>query len=93
VQVQLEHGSTLWVYSVKRDPTSSLGTMVYPRSHPCKSLEYGKLSFQLAVSHQAGTVDSRADHNEQDNKSETYRGYREKVVWKTTEDLEWIRGP
>jgi hypothetical protein len=67
--------------------------VVYPHSHPCKSLEYGKLGFQLAVSHQAGTVDSRADRNEKDNKSEAYQGYRKKMVWKTTEDLEWIRGP
>jgi predicted acetyltransferase len=78
---------------VKHDPTSALGTMVYPHSHPCKSLKYGQLGFQLAVSYQAGTVDSRADRNEQDNKSEAYQGYRKKMVWKTTEDLEWIRGP
>jgi hypothetical protein len=91
--VQLEHGSTLRVYSVKHDPTSTLGTAVYPHSHLCKSVKYRKLSFQLAVSHQVGTVDSRADRNEQDNKSEALQGCRKKLVWKTTEDLEWIRGP
>jgi hypothetical protein len=74
--VKLEHGSTLRVYSVKHDPTSTLGTMVYPHSHLCKSLKYGQLGFQLAVSYQAGTVDSRADRNEKDNKSEALQGYR-----------------
>jgi hypothetical protein len=72
MQVQLEHGSTLQVYSAKCDPTSALGTMVYPHSHLCKSLENGKLSCQLVNSHQEGTVDSWPDRNEQDNKSETY---------------------
>jgi hypothetical protein len=43
--------------------------------------------------HQAGTVDSRVDHNEQGIKPETYQGYRKQVFWKTTEDLEWIRDP
>jgi hypothetical protein len=53
----------------------SLGTVVHPRSHLCKSLEYMKLSCQLANGHQVGTIDSRVDRNEQDNKFETYRGY------------------
>jgi hypothetical protein len=52
------------VYSVKSDLTSSLGTVVYPHNHLCKSVKYGQLGCQLAVSHQAGTVDSREDHNE-----------------------------
>jgi hypothetical protein len=93
VQVQLEYGSTLWVYSAKRGPMSALGTVVYPHSHLCKSLKYRQLGCQRANSHQAGTVDSRVDHNEQGIKPETYQGYRKQVVWKTTEDLEWIRDP
>jgi hypothetical protein len=52
-----------------------------------------QLVFQHANSHQAGTVDSRVDHNEQGIKPETCQGYREKMVWKTTEDLERIRDP
>jgi hypothetical protein len=44
-------------------------------------------------SHQVGTVDSRVDHNEQSIKPETYQGYQNKVVQKTTEDLERIRDP
>jgi hypothetical protein len=52
-----------------------------------------QLVFQHANSHQAGTVKSRVDHNEQGIKPETCQGYREKMVWKTTEDLEWIRDP
>jgi hypothetical protein len=43
--------------------------------------------------HQAGTVDSLVDRNEQGIKPETYQGYRKKVLWKMTEDLEWIRDP
>jgi hypothetical protein len=43
--------------------------------------------------YQAGTVDSRVDRNEQGIKPETYQGYRKKVFWKMTEDLEWIRDP
>jgi hypothetical protein len=39
MQVQLEHGSTLRVYSAKRGPMSVLGTAVYPRSHMCMSLK------------------------------------------------------
>jgi hypothetical protein len=78
---------------MKRDLTSAPGTEVYPHNHPCKSLEYGKLIFHLAVSHHAGTVDSGVDRNEHDNKSETYQVYREKMILNTTEDLERIRGP
>jgi hypothetical protein len=44
-------------------------------------------------SHQAGTVDSQVDHNEQVIKIETYRGYRKQVLWKMTEELEWIQDP
>jgi hypothetical protein len=40
--------------------------------------------------HQAGTIDSRVDRNEQGIKLETYQGYQKKVFWKMTEDLEWI---
>jgi hypothetical protein len=71
-----------------------LGTIVYPHSHLCMSLKkIGKLGFQRANNHQAGTVESRVDHNEQGIKPETYQGYREKMVWKTVEDLERIRDP
>jgi len=52
-----------------------------------------QLVCQHANSHQAGTVDSRVDHNERGIKPETCQGYREKVVRKTTEDLERIRDP
>jgi hypothetical protein len=52
-----------------------------------------QLGCQRANSHQAGTVDSRVDHNEQGIEPETCQGYRKQVVWKTTEDLEWIRDP
>jgi hypothetical protein len=76
VQVKLEHGSTLQVYSVKRDLTSALGTMVYPHNHLCKSVKYGYLGFHIAISYQVGTIESQADHNEKDNKSEAYQGYR-----------------
>jgi hypothetical protein len=78
---------------MNHDPMSSLVTVIYPRSHPCKSLEYGQLSFQIEVNHQEGTIDSRVDRNEQDNKSETYQGYREKMVRNTIKDIERIRGP
>ena len=44
-------------------------------------------------SHQAGTVESQVDHNEQGIKPETYQGYRKQVVQKTTEDLKWIQDP
>ena len=37
-------------------------------------------------SHQAGTVNSRVDHNEQGIKPETCQGYQEKVFQKTIED-------
>ena len=52
-----------------------------------------QLVFQHVISHQAGTVGSRVDHNEQGIKPETYQGYREQMVWKTTEDLEQIQDP
>jgi hypothetical protein len=44
-------------------------------------------------SHQAGTVESRVDHNEKGIEPETCQGYRKKVVQKTTEDLKHIRDP
>ena len=40
--------------------------------------------------HQAGTVDSRVDYNEQGIKPETYQGYQKQVFRKMTEDLEQI---
>jgi hypothetical protein len=52
-----------------------------------------QLGFQCANSHQAGIVGSQVDHNEQGIKPDTCQGYRKKVVWKTTEELEWIRDP
>jgi hypothetical protein len=52
-----------------------------------------QLGCQHTNSHQAGTVESQVDHNEQGIEPETCQGYREKMVWKTTEDLEWIRDP
>jgi hypothetical protein len=52
-----------------------------------------QLVFQHANSHHAGTVDSWVDHNEQGIKPETRQGYREKMVRKTTKDLERIRDP
>jgi hypothetical protein len=41
-------------------------------------------------SHQAGTINSRVDRNEQGIKPKTYQGYRNQMVWNTTEDLERI---
>jgi hypothetical protein len=55
--------------------------------------KYWQLVCQHVNSHQAGTVDSRVDHNEQRIKPETCQGYQEKMVWTTTEDLEQIRDP
>jgi hypothetical protein len=52
--------------------------------------KYWQLGCQCTNSHQAGIVESRADHNEQGIEPETYQGYREKMVWKTTKDLEQI---
>jgi hypothetical protein len=52
-----------------------------------------KLGCQHAINQQVGTVESRVDHNEQGIEPETCQGYREKMVWKTTEDLERIRDP
>jgi hypothetical protein len=73
---------------------------VCPRYHgiPSQSPVYvprkdWQLVCQLANSHQAGTVDSRVDHNEKGIKPKTYQGYREQMVRKTNEDLEWIRDP
>ena len=50
-----------------------------------------QLVCQHVNSYQAGTVGSRVDHNEQGIKPETCQGYQEKMVRKTTEDLECIR--
>jgi hypothetical protein len=73
---------------------------VYPRYRgiPPQSPVYvpkkdRQLGCQCVNSHQAGTVESQADHNEQGIKPETCQGYRNKVVRKTTKDLEWIRDP
>jgi hypothetical protein len=52
-----------------------------------------QLSCQLTNSHQASTVENQVDYNEQGIKLKTYRGYRKKVVGKTSEDLKWIRDP
>jgi hypothetical protein len=93
VQVELEYEITFQVYSVRRGPMSSLGTVVYPRSHLCNSLRQRKLGCQRASSHQASTIDCRVDHNEKGIKPETYQGYRKKVFWKMTEDLERIQDP
>jgi hypothetical protein len=49
-----------------------------------------QLGCQHVNSYQASTIKSRVDHNEQGIEPETCQGYQEKVVWKTTEDLEWI---
>jgi hypothetical protein len=70
-----------------------LGTVVYTHSHLCKSMIYRQIGCQLANNYQAGTVDSRVDRNEKGIKPETYQGYRNKVFWKTTENLERIRHP
>jgi hypothetical protein len=73
---------------------------VYPRYRgiPLQSPVYvpnkdWQLGCQHANSHQAGTVESRVDHNEKGIEPETYQGYREKMVRKTTEDLKQIRDP
>jgi hypothetical protein len=94
VQVQLKYGSTLWVYFAK------CWSDVRPRYRgiPPQSPVYvprkdWQLVFQHVNNYQAGTVDSRVDHNEQGIKPETCQGYREKMVQKMTEDLEWIRDP
>jgi hypothetical protein len=52
-----------------------------------------QLGCQRTNGHQMGTVESRVDDNEQGIKPETCQGYREQMVWKKTEDLEWIRDP
>ena len=94
MQVQLENGSTLRVYSAKRGPMSILGTMVYPHSHLCMSLKKNwQLGRQRANSHQAGIVKSRVDHNEQGIETKTCQKYRKQVVGKINEDLEWIWDP
>jgi hypothetical protein len=60
---------------------------VYPRYHgiPPQSPVYvpkkdRQLGCQHANSHQASTVGSRVDHNEQVIKPETYQGYQKQVV-------------
>jgi hypothetical protein len=64
-----------------------------PQSPVYVPRKYQQLVCQHLNSHQAGTVDSRVDHNEQGIKPETCQGYQEQMVWKTTEDLERIRDP
>jgi hypothetical protein len=70
---------------------------VYPRYrgiHPQSPVYVLNKNWQLgcqhANSHQAGTVESWVDHNEKGIEPETYQGCREKMVQKTTEDLEQI---
>jgi hypothetical protein len=64
-----------------------------PQSHVYVPKKDRQLGFQRANNHQAGTVESRVDHNEQSIEPETCQGYRKKVVQKTTEDLKRIRYP
>jgi hypothetical protein len=72
---------------------SMLGTVIYPLSHLCMSLKYRQLGCQRTNSHQAGTIESRVDHNEQGIEPKTCQGYRRQVVQKTTEDLKHIQDP
>jgi hypothetical protein len=92
MQVQLEYGSTLRVYSAKR------WSDVHPRYRgipPQSPVYVPRKDRQLVCQHvnnyQAGTVGSRVNHNEQGIKPETYQGYREQVFRKTTEDPERIQ--
>ena len=94
MQVQLEYGSTLRVYSAKCWSDVHPRYRDIPPQSPVYVLrKYWQLVFQHVNNYQAGTVDSRVDHNEQGIKPETCQGYREKMVWKKTEDLERIRDP
>jgi hypothetical protein len=94
VQVQLEYGSTLRVYSAKRwSDVCPRYRGIPPQSPVYVPRKDWQLVCQHVNSHQAGTVGSRVDHNEQGIKPETCQGYREKMVRKTTEDLERIRDP
>ena len=52
-----------------------------------------QLGCQRTNNHQAGTVESWVDHNEQGIKTKTCQGYWRKLVWKTTEDLKWFQDP
>jgi hypothetical protein len=68
------------------------------RSIPTQSPVYvpkrgWQLGCQRANNHQAGTVESWVDHNEQGIKPKTCQGYRKKMVQKITEDLERIQDP
>jgi hypothetical protein len=94
VQVQLEYGSTLRVYSAKRwSDVRPRYRSIPPQSPVYVPRKDRQLVFQHVNSYQAGIVGSRVDHNEQGIKPETCQGYREQVFRKTTEDLEWIRDP
>jgi hypothetical protein len=49
--------------------------------------------FQLTVSHQASTINNRADRMSRITMSKSFQGYQKKMVWKKTEYPEQIRGP
>jgi hypothetical protein len=94
MQVQLEYRSTLWVYSTKHwSDFYPRYRGIPPQSHVYVPRKDWQLVFQHVNNYQAGTVGSWVDHNEQGIKPETCQGYREKMVHKMTEDLEWIRDP
>jgi hypothetical protein len=91
VQVQLEYGSTLRIYSAKRwSDVRPRYRDIPPQSPVYVPRKDWQLVCQHVNSYQAGTVDSRVDHNEQGIKPKTCQGYQEQVFWKMTEDLEWI---
>jgi hypothetical protein len=94
VQVKLEYGSTLRVYSAKR------WSEVCPRYRgipPQSPVYVPRKDRQLVCQHvnnlSGGYSRQSEDHNEQGIKPETCQGYREQVFRKMTEDLEWIRDP
>jgi hypothetical protein len=74
MQVQLEHRSTLQVYSAKHGPMSVLGTGIPSKSPVYVPNKDWQLGCQHANSHQAGTVESRVDHNEQGIEPKTWSG-------------------
>jgi hypothetical protein len=76
VQVKLEYGSTLRVYSAKRwSDVRPKYRGIPPQSPVYIPRNDWQLVFQHVNSYQAGTVDSRVDHNEQGIKPETCQGY------------------
>jgi hypothetical protein len=52
-----------------------------PQSPVYVSKKDRQLGCQCVNSHQVGTVESWVDQNEQGIETETYQGYRRKVVW------------